>query len=103
MADRDDILKKRQDQEHLGVRWMLSDEAEQCNVSGVVRIVEDEKPDLQLLGTFSPGERSLALMNYSVVNGVSHGGLQGQVCIASSMYCVKGESEKILHGSESGC
>ena len=74
MADRDDILKKRQDQEHLGVRWMLSDEAEQCNVSGVVRIAEDEKPDLKLLGTFSLGERSLALMNYSVVNGVSHGG-----------------------------
>lgn len=73
MADRDDILKERQEQEYLGVWWIPNDGGEQRNVSGVVRIAEGENLDLQLLGTFSPGERSLALMNYPVVNGASHG------------------------------
>lgn len=73
MADRDDILKERQEKEYLGVWWIPSDGGEQRNVSGVMRIAEGEKLDLQLLGTFSPGERRLALMNYPVVNGASHG------------------------------
>lgn len=73
MADRDDILKERQEQEYLGVWWIPNDGDEQRNVSGVMRIAEGEKLDLQLLGTFSPGERSFALKDYPVVNGASHG------------------------------
>lgn len=73
MADRDDILKERQEQEYLGVWWIPSADAEQRNVSGVMRIAEGEKLDLQLLGTFSPGERQFAFENYPVVNGASHG------------------------------
>ena len=55
MADRDDILKERQEQEYLGVWWIPNDGGERRNVSGVMRIAEGEKLDLQLLGTFSPG------------------------------------------------
>ena len=73
MADRDDILKEREEQEYLGVWWIPSDNAEQRNVSGVMRIAEGEKLDLQLLGTFSLGERKFAFENYPVVNGASHG------------------------------
>ncbi len=62
MADKDDILKEREEQEYLGVWWIPSADAEQRNVSGVMRIAEGEKLDLQLLGTFSPGERQFAFV-----------------------------------------
>ena len=45
------------------------------------------------------GDARVCLVLYCSPLGIE----QGQVCIASSMYCVKGESEKTLHGSESGC
>ncbi len=73
MADRDDILKERQEQEYLGIWWIPGDDAEQRNVSGVMRIAEGEKLDLQLLGTFSPDDRKIAFQDYPVVNGASHG------------------------------
>ncbi len=73
MADRDDILKERQEQAYLGIWWIPDDDAEQRNVSGVMRIAEGEKIDLQLLGTFSPDDRKIAFQDYPVVNGASHG------------------------------
>ena len=39
MADRDDILKERQEQEYLGVWWIPSADAEQRNVSGVIELL----------------------------------------------------------------
>ena len=46
MADRDGILKERQEQAYLGVWWIPSADADQRNVSGVMRIAEGEKLDL---------------------------------------------------------
>ena len=55
------------------------------------------------VGVMDDGEELLLtslLENFGKLWGQTPRGLQGQVCIASSMYCVKGESEKTLFGSE---